>query len=159
MKVIIVGNGTSILNNKNEKLIDAHDIVIRLGGYVIKGYEEFAGIKTEVRICVAVVPVDVKVLKLFAYIEEYCGIFKVLPVNVAAPLLPVVVSVMLSCLVLLAVSTYVLIAFCDGTSKSLSAASVGSTSIGTPFVVPCAIIIYLFLPSPLMQEYHHLHYQ
>lgn len=48
MKVIVVGNGASVLKNKQGKFIDDHDIVIRLGGYKIEGYENFVGSKTDI---------------------------------------------------------------------------------------------------------------
>ena len=48
MRVIIVGNGTSVLKNKQGKFIDEHDIVMRLGGYRIEGYEDFVGSKTDI---------------------------------------------------------------------------------------------------------------
>ena len=48
MKVVVIGNGASILNKKLGPFIDEHDIVIRLGGYKIKGYEHFVGSKTDI---------------------------------------------------------------------------------------------------------------
>ena len=64
MEVIIVGNGTSVLNKKHDKLIDGHDIVIRLGGYVTEGYEEFVGIKTDIW------SNGVSTIKIWKYFDE-----------------------------------------------------------------------------------------
>ncbi len=47
-KIIVVGNGEGILDKKNGKLIDSFDVVVRLGRYVTKGFEEFAGSKTDI---------------------------------------------------------------------------------------------------------------
>jgi len=44
--IIIVGNGTSILDKKNGKLIDSFDEVVRFNSFRIKGYEEYTGEKT-----------------------------------------------------------------------------------------------------------------
>lgn len=48
MKVIIVGNSTSVLKNKQGEFVDNHDVVIRMGGYKIEGYEDFVGKKTTI---------------------------------------------------------------------------------------------------------------
>ena len=46
--VIIVGNGESILHNKNGSIIDKFNTVIRLGRYELDGYEDYTGKKTDV---------------------------------------------------------------------------------------------------------------
>ena len=48
MKVAIIGNGGSILNNKNGKFIDSCDKVIRMKQYVTDGYEECTGTKVDI---------------------------------------------------------------------------------------------------------------
>ena len=48
MKVIIIGNSSSILESKNGKLIDSFDIVIRLGQFVISGHEKHVGTRTDI---------------------------------------------------------------------------------------------------------------
>jgi len=48
MAIIIVGNGPSILNAKRGKLIDSFKTVIRINDYILKGYEEFTGTKTDI---------------------------------------------------------------------------------------------------------------
>jgi len=46
MSVIIVGNGTSVLDIKNGPLIDSFDNVVRFNSFKIKGHEEYTGVKT-----------------------------------------------------------------------------------------------------------------
>ena len=46
--LIIVGNGESVLKNKNGTLIDSFNTVVRLGSYVTKGYEDWVGSKTDI---------------------------------------------------------------------------------------------------------------
>lgn len=46
MGIIIVGNGSSILDNKNGKRIDSFDHVVRFNSFKIKDLEEFTGTKT-----------------------------------------------------------------------------------------------------------------
>lgn len=46
--IIVVGNGESILDEKKGSLIDSFDTVVRLGQYVLDGYEEYTGIKTDI---------------------------------------------------------------------------------------------------------------
>jgi hypothetical protein len=46
--VIIVGNGTSILDSKNGKSIDSFDDVVRFNSFRIKDYEEYTGKKTTI---------------------------------------------------------------------------------------------------------------
>jgi hypothetical protein len=48
MKLFIVGNGASALNNANGDFIDTCDIVIRLGAFVVEGYEKYIGSKTNI---------------------------------------------------------------------------------------------------------------
>ena len=47
MKVILVGNGTSVLDYKYGCLIDSFDIVVRFNDFRIKGFEEYVGKKTD----------------------------------------------------------------------------------------------------------------
>ncbi len=46
-QIVLVGNGTSILNKPNGKLIDSYDIVVRFNLFHTKDYEEYAGTKTD----------------------------------------------------------------------------------------------------------------
>jgi len=48
MKMVVIGNGPSVLNKKRGKLIDDYDIVVRLNWPKIKGCEEYVGAKTDV---------------------------------------------------------------------------------------------------------------
>jgi hypothetical protein len=48
MKVVIIGNSSNILQSKNGNLIDSFDKIIRLGQFVISGYEEHVGTRTDV---------------------------------------------------------------------------------------------------------------
>lgn len=45
-KIIIVGNGPSILSHKKGEEIDAFENVVRLNEFVIRGFEEHVGVKT-----------------------------------------------------------------------------------------------------------------
>ena len=47
MEVLIVGNGPSLLEKKNGKLIDSFDLVIRFNAYAIQGYEDHVGTRTD----------------------------------------------------------------------------------------------------------------
>ena len=47
-QICIVGNGPSALKNKRGKMIDSCDRVIRINDFVLEGYEEFIGSKTDV---------------------------------------------------------------------------------------------------------------
>ena len=47
-KIIIVGNGTSILNKAFGQLIDDYETVLRFNNYGTKGFEKFSGIKTDI---------------------------------------------------------------------------------------------------------------
>lgn len=46
-KIVIIGNSPSITNSKMGNEIDRFDIVIRLNNYVINGFEEYIGKKTD----------------------------------------------------------------------------------------------------------------
>ena len=48
MSIIIVGNGTSITDNKNGHKIDSFDTVLRFNSFKIRGYEEYTGTKTNI---------------------------------------------------------------------------------------------------------------
>ena len=48
MNVIIVGNGSSVLNKKNGDVIDGFEEVIRLNDYETESYEEHSGSKTTI---------------------------------------------------------------------------------------------------------------
>lgn len=48
MNVCIVGNGACALYKKNGTFIDSCDLVVRLGEFVIEGWEEYIGTKTDV---------------------------------------------------------------------------------------------------------------
>jgi hypothetical protein len=48
MSIILVGNGTSLKDNKNGLLIDSFDEVVRFNSYKIKGHEEYTGAKTDI---------------------------------------------------------------------------------------------------------------
>lgn len=47
-KIIIVGNGYSLLDNKNGSLIDSYDTVVRFNSFEILGYEPYVGKKTDI---------------------------------------------------------------------------------------------------------------
>jgi len=46
--VIVVGNGSGVLQKENGHLIDKFDCVIRLGSCKVKGYEKYIGTKTDI---------------------------------------------------------------------------------------------------------------
>jgi len=48
MRLVIVGNGASVLCNKNGKFIDECDHVIRINKWPGKGYEEYIGKKRDI---------------------------------------------------------------------------------------------------------------
>lgn len=48
MSVILVGNGTSVLDNDNGELIDSFDTVVRFNSYKISGYEINVGTRTDI---------------------------------------------------------------------------------------------------------------
>ena len=47
-KILLVGNGSSMLDNKRKDLIDSYDTVVRFNSYKIEGYEEYVGTKTDI---------------------------------------------------------------------------------------------------------------
>ncbi len=47
-KIIVVGNGTSLLDKKNGSLIDSYEEVVRFNEYETKKYEENVGSKTTI---------------------------------------------------------------------------------------------------------------
>lgn len=47
-RVIIVGNGTSVLDHKNGNLIDGFDVVVRMNSFRTKGFEDYTGTKTNI---------------------------------------------------------------------------------------------------------------
>ena len=48
MSIVLVGNGSSIRDKENGKLIDSFDTVVRFNSYKIKGFEKHTGIKTDI---------------------------------------------------------------------------------------------------------------
>ena len=48
MSVVIVGNGTSVLDADYGEAIDAHAIVLRFNSYIINGFERHVGTKTDI---------------------------------------------------------------------------------------------------------------
>jgi hypothetical protein len=48
VNVVIVGNGKTILDHKYGELIDSCDVVIRMGRFILDGYEKHVGTKTDV---------------------------------------------------------------------------------------------------------------
>jgi hypothetical protein len=48
MKIVVVGNGPSVLKRNLEKTIDSCDIVIRLNSFKTKGFEKHVGSKTTI---------------------------------------------------------------------------------------------------------------
>ena len=47
-KIVIIGNGESVLNNQFGSLIDKFDNVARINNYRINGYQNFIGEKTTI---------------------------------------------------------------------------------------------------------------
>lgn len=47
-QIIIVGNGSSVLDKENGKLIDSFEKVVRFNRYIINGYEKNVGTKTNI---------------------------------------------------------------------------------------------------------------
>lgn len=45
-KIILIGNGPSVLDHKNGSKIDSFDIVVRFNNFKIENYEEYVGKKT-----------------------------------------------------------------------------------------------------------------
>ena len=50
MKLCIVGNGATALNNHNSKFINNCDLVVRIGNFVLDGYESYIGSKLDIYI-------------------------------------------------------------------------------------------------------------
>lgn len=48
MKLVIIGNGASALTRANGDFINQCDIVVRLGAFIIEGYEPYIGSKTDI---------------------------------------------------------------------------------------------------------------
>lgn len=48
MKIIVVGNGASVLAKTQGSFIDSHDVVIRLGSYKLEGFEAHVGSRTSI---------------------------------------------------------------------------------------------------------------
>jgi len=48
IKVILVGNGTSVLDSKRGHTIDSFDIVVRFNDFRIEGFEEYVGERTNI---------------------------------------------------------------------------------------------------------------
>lgn len=51
-KILLVGNGTSLLNKENKNIIDSYETVVRFNSYKINGYEKYVGTKTNIWITV-----------------------------------------------------------------------------------------------------------
>ena len=51
-RLIIVGNGSSVLDKENGSLIDSFDNVVRFNSYKIKNFEKYVGTKTDIWITV-----------------------------------------------------------------------------------------------------------
>lgn len=46
-QIVLVGNGPSVLNQQNGKLIDSYDTIMRFNFYHIKKYEQYVGTRTD----------------------------------------------------------------------------------------------------------------
>jgi hypothetical protein len=46
--IILVGNGSSLLNKENKELIDSYKTVVRFNSYKINGFEKYVGTKTDI---------------------------------------------------------------------------------------------------------------
>lgn len=46
-KVIVIGNGSGLLEKENGRKIDAFDYVVRMGNCPLRGYEKYIGTKTD----------------------------------------------------------------------------------------------------------------
>lgn len=53
MSIILVGNGTSILDNKNGEKIDSFENVVRFNSFKTKGFEQYTGSKTNIWVTVS----------------------------------------------------------------------------------------------------------
>ena len=47
-EIILVGNGSSMLDKKNSYEIDSYKKVVRFNSFKIKGYEDYVGTKTNI---------------------------------------------------------------------------------------------------------------
>lgn len=47
-KILLIGNGSTMLSRERRDLIDSYETVVRFNSYKIKGYEEFVGTKTDI---------------------------------------------------------------------------------------------------------------
>lgn len=47
-KIIIIGNGTSLLEKENGKIIDSYDHVVRFNSFEIQNYEKYVGTKSTI---------------------------------------------------------------------------------------------------------------
>lgn len=47
-KVIVIGNGSSVLNEKKGEIIDKFKDVVRFNNYIVRGYEDYIGSKTTI---------------------------------------------------------------------------------------------------------------
>lgn len=79
-RVIIVGNGSSLLDVENGKKIDDFDIVVRFNSYKINGYELFVGKKTDVWFTVNKSHIDEVFDKVYVHSWQYdhkkCEVYK-----------------------------------------------------------------------------------
>lgn len=48
MNIVLVGNGPSAVDRLLGKEIDAHDLVVRFNNFILNGYEDFIGRRTDV---------------------------------------------------------------------------------------------------------------
>jgi len=69
-KIIIVGNGSSILDNENGSAIDSFDIVVRFNSFKIKNHEKYTGIKTNIWFTVN--KSHISEIKSFDRVIEHC---------------------------------------------------------------------------------------
>ncbi len=82
MSIIIVGNGTSILDNENGSRIDAFETVLRFNSFKIKDYEKHTGIKTNIWFTVnkahkdKIHEFDEVIVHSWEWIEEKCDIYQ-----------------------------------------------------------------------------------
>lgn len=51
-KILLVGNGSSLLDKENQKTIDSYQTVVRFNSYKINGYEKYVGTKTNIWVTV-----------------------------------------------------------------------------------------------------------
>jgi len=79
-RVIIVGNGSSLLERENGKIIDEFDVVVRFNSYKTRGYEVFVGEKTSIWFTVNASHVDKIFDKVYVHSWQYdpkkCEVYK-----------------------------------------------------------------------------------